>query len=338
MGKVYPELFTHPCVKKYPKPIMTAADLPYPSNLVFNAGVIKYRGEYVMVFRNDYGTSKEAFENEHKDFTATSIGIARSKNGVDTWRFDPLPILDSGVPYPDPEVKRFYDPRIIELEGKLYLCLAMATRHGLCGAIAELSDDLKTCRLISHTVPDNRNLVLFPEKINGEYLRLERPMPVYSRGRDRFDLWISRSPDLIYWGKNALVLGLEQVPWANNKIGPTAAPVKTEKGWLTLFHAVDLEEDRGKNGWEKQWKKRYTAGVMLLDLNDPSIVRGLCKSPLIAPDLPFETDEGFRQNVIFPCGMIAEDDGEVKIYYGAADTCVCLATAKMEDLLALCEE
>ena len=338
MGKVYPELFTHPCIKKHPTPIMTASDLPYPCNLVFNAGVIKYRGEYVMVFRNDYGTSKEAFENEHKDFAATSIGVARSKNGIDGWRFDPLPLIDSGVPFSDPEIRRFYDPRIIELEGKLYLCLAMDTRHGLCGAIGEVDDDLKSWRLISHTVPDNRNLVLFPEKIGGLYVRLERPMPVYSRGRDRFDLWLSRSPDLVFWGQNALVLALEQIPWANNKIGPTASPIKTEKGWLTLFHAVDLEDDRGKNGWEKTWKKRYTAGVMLLDLDDPSVVRGIGKTPLIAPELPFETDEGFRQNVIFPCGMIAEDDGEVKIYYGAADTCVCLATAKMDDLLALCEE
>ena len=131
------------------------------------------------------------------------------------------------------------------------------------------------------------------------------------------------------------VLGTERVPWVNDKIGPTASPIKTKDGWLTLFHAVDRDDARGKNGWEATWKKRYTAGLMLLDLQDPSKVLALYDKPLLAPDLPVETDEGFRQNVIFPCAMLLEDDGEVKIYYGASDTCVCLATAKLDDLLEL---
>ncbi|MCR5783349.1 MAG: glycoside hydrolase family 130 protein, partial [Clostridia bacterium] len=245
------------------------------------------------------------------------------------------PLVDSNDPDKDPEMKRLYDPRIIRIEDRLLLCLAMDTRHGIRGAIAELSDDLKSYRIISASVPENRNMVLFPERIGGEYVRLERPMPVYSRGRDRFDIWLSRSPDLEYWGRSELVLGVEDVPWANDKIGPTASPIRTDEGWLTLFHAVDRDDSRGKNGWENSWKKRYTAGIMLLDLNDPSKVLAVYDKPLIAPDLPIETDEGFRQNVIFPCGMLLEDDGEVKIYYGASDTCVCLATASVDDLLSL---
>ena len=335
MPAVLPTLTTHPCIHKRSQPVVTANHLPYPSSLVFNAGVIPYRGEYVMVFRNDYGADQAAYETRNKRFTGTSIGIARSKNGVDGWRFDPLPLIDSNDPAKDPEIGRFYDPRIIQIEDRLLLCLAMDTRHGIRGAIGELSEDLRSWRLISASVPENRNMVLFPEKIGGEYVRLERPMPVYSRGRDRFDIWLSRSPDLIYWGRSELVLGVEDVPWANDKIGPTASPVKTERGWLTLFHAVDRDESRGKNGWEKQWTKRYTAGLMLLDLQDPAKVISVYQEPLIAPDTPLETDEGFRQNVIFPCGMVAEADGEIKIYYGASDTCVCLATTKTDDLLAL---
>ncbi len=335
MPAVSPALFTHPCIKKRPAPIMTPADLPYPSSLVFNAGVIKYRGEYVMFFRNDYGTDRAAYENENRRFAGTSVGVARSKNGIDGWRFDPVPLMDSNDPGKDPELRRFYDPRVIEIEGRLYLCLAMDTRHGIRGAIAALSEDLRSYKILSASVPENRNMVLFPEKIGGEFVRLERPMPVYSRGRDRFDIWLSRSPDLVYWGRSELVLGVEDVPWANDKIGPTASPVKTERGWLTLFHAVDRDDARGKNGWETKWTKRYTAGLMLLDLNDPAKVLSVYKEPLIAPDLPAETDEGFRQNVIFPCGMLLEESGEVKIYYGASDTCVCLATADVNDLLAL---
>ncbi len=335
MPKVLPELKTHPCIKKLETPVVTAADLPYPCSLVFNAGVIKYRGEYVMVFRDDYGVDRAGYENENKRFTGTAVGVARSKNGVDSWVFDPVPLIDSNDPLKDPETKRFYDPRVIEIDGRLLLCLAMDTRHGIRGAIAELSDDLRSWRLLSASVPENRNMVLFPEKIGGEYVRLERPMPVYSRGRDRFDIWLSRSPDLIYWGRSELVLGVESVPYANDKIGPTASPIKTEKGWLTLIHAVDRDDARGKNGWEKKWPKRYTAGLMLLDLEDPSKVLSVYPEPLIAPDTPLETDEGFRENVIFPCGMVAEESGEVKIYYGASDTCVCLATADVNDLLSL---
>ena len=334
MPEVFPKLTTHPCIRKRTEPVVTAADLPYPCSLVFNAGVIKYRGEYIMIFRNDYGVDQEGYESG-KRFAGTSVGIARSKNGIDGWTFDPEPLVDSNDPDKDPEMKRLYDPRIIQIEDRLLLCLAMDTRHGIRGAIAELSDDLKSYRIISASVPENRNMVLFPEKIGGEYVRLERPMPVYSRGRDRFDIWLSRSPDLEYWGRSELVLGVEDVPWANDKIGPTASPIRTDKGWLTLFHAVDRDETRGKNGWENTWKKRYTAGIMLLDLNDPSSVLAVYDKPLIAPDLPIETDEGFRQNVIFPCGMLLEDDGEVKIYYGASDTCVCLATARLDDLLEL---
>ena len=334
MPAVFPSFTSHPCIRKRPQPIMRAADLPYPSSLVFNAGVIRHRGEYVMVFRNDYGPDQAGYEAGER-FAGTSVGVARSKNGIDGWTFDPVPLMDSGDPGKDPELKRFYDPRLIQIEDRLYLCLAMDTRHGIRGAIAALSDDLKSWELISASVPENRNMVLFPEKIGGEFVRLERPMPVYSRGRDRFDIWLSRSPDLVYWGRSALVLGVEDVPFANDKIGPTASPIKTERGWLTLIHAVDRDETRGKNGWENKWTKRYTAGLMLLDLNDPSKVLSVYEKPLIAPDLPVETDEGFRQNVIFPCGMLLEDDGEVKIYYGASDTCVCLATARLDDLLGL---
>ena len=336
MPAIKPILPSHPCIKKLDRPIIEASDLPYPCSLVFNAGVIRYGGEYIMVFRNDYGTDKEAYEKEGKKFAGTSIGIARSENGVDGWRFDPVPLFDSGDPDKDPELERFYDPRIVEIDGRLLLCLAMDTPHGLRGCIAELSDDLRSFKIISASVPDNRNLVLFPEKINGEFVRLERPMPVYSRRRrDRFDIWLSRSPDLVYWGKSELILGLEDVPWANDKIGPTSSPIKTERGWLTFFHAVDIEAGRGKNGWENEWNKRYTAGIMLLDLNDPSKVLSVFSEPLITPDIPPETDNGFRENVVFPCGTILEETGEVKIYYGAADTRVCLATAQLDDLLSL---
>ena len=330
-----PELYSAPCIKKLEKPVLTKDDIPYDASLVFNAGVAKYNGQYVMVFRNDYGPSEETYPDVR---FRTSVGFATSEDGIH-WNVREKTIFDSANVLPDEELIRLYDPRITVIEGKPYLCMAMDTKHGVRGCIVEVDDNFENIRIISASAPDNRNMVLFPEKIGGKYVRLERPFPVYSRGgKDRFDLWLSTSPDLVYWGETELVLAVEDVPFANDKIGPAAPPVKTEKGWLTTFHAVDRDETRGKNGWEKTWKKRYCAGIMLLDLEDPTKVVGMSKLPLIAPENIYETEVGFRQQVIFPGGMILEPDGEVKIYYGASDTVECLATAQLDDLIALCTE
>ena len=352
MAQWKPEIKGASCIRKLDKPILTKDNVPYEAQFVFNAGVAKIKGKYVMIFRNDYGFDASQYPKSWGGNRAISVGIAVSDNGVDNWQVHERPLVDmhwelgdnkSGVDrfgkaFPEyPDIQRLYDPRIIPMEDAIYLCLAMDTVHGLRGCIAKLNDTLDGFEIISASVPDNRNMVLFPEKIGGYYVRLERPFPVYSRGRDRFDIWLSKSPDLKFWGESKLVLGVEDVPFANDKIGPAAPPVKTKYGWLTLFHAVDKEtEGRGQTEWDLYWNKRYTAGVMLLDLDDPSKVIGMSKEPLIVPDMPYESDYGFRQNVIFPGGMIVEDDGSVKIYYGAADSVECIAFSTVEELVALC--
>ena len=112
--------------------------------------------------------------------------------------------------------------------------------------------------------------------------------------------------------------------------------MKTDRGWLAFFHSVDKDDSRTGWGWREDWTKRYTAGLMLLDLENPAKLIGLSKGPVLTPEIELET-KGYRDQVIFPGGMILEDDGEVKIYYGAADTVECLATAKVDDLLDLCQ-
>jgi beta-1,4-mannooligosaccharide/beta-1,4-mannosyl-N-acetylglucosamine phosphorylase len=309
-------------------PILTPADVPYGPAMVFNAGVTKFQGKYVMVFRNDYGD--EAKELVYPADT-TNLGLAFSDDGV-KWEVRPRPVFH----LKDDEIIRGYDPRLTVIDGRCYMCFAVDTKHGIRGGIA-VTEDFENFEVLSLSTPDLRNMVLFPEKIGGEYVRLERPFTVYSRGGiDRFDTWISFSKDLVYWGRSELLQAVEHVPFANDKVGPAAPPVKTSKGWLTSFHAVDIDHSRGKNGWESSWKKRYTAGIMLLDLEDPRKIIGTYKEPLLAPEAPYETDGGFRNHVIFPGGMILEDNGEVKIYYGAADTVECLATAHVDDLVALC--
>ena len=188
------------------------------------------------------------------------------------------------------------------------------------------------------SAPDNRNMVIFPERIDGKIARLERPFPIYGRGApEAFDTWYADSPDGRYWGNQQLVLGSESVPFANNKIGPGAPPVRTERGWLTVIHAVYKDDNRDLGGWgANPWTKRYVAGLVLLDLDEPWRVIGMCEEPILEPEEVYTYEvEGYRGSVIFPGGLVAEDDGTVKIYYGAADTVECLATAHIDDLLAL---
>ena len=207
-----PKLFTHPCIHRYEgNPVMTCKDVPYPSTLVFNAGVIRYQGRYAMTFRNDYEHISQA------KFAGTNIGLAFSDDGIH-WKVEPQPVFA----LQDKEIVRAYDPRLTDVEGQIYMTFAVDTRHGVCGGIAK-TDDLHHYEMVSLSVPDNRNMVLFPERVNGMYMRLERPMPVYSRGRDQFDIWISESPDLVHWGNPHLLLAVEDFPFANDKIGPGAA-------------------------------------------------------------------------------------------------------------------
>lgn len=308
-------------------PVLTADHVPYPATLVFNAGVARFQGRYVMVFRNDYGDA------DAKRLDGTNLGLAFSDDGV-RWEVADKPCFDLKTD----EIRRAYDPRLTVIEGRCYMCFAVDTPHGIRGGVA-VTDDFEHFDVLSLSAPDNRNMVLFPEKKDGMFMRLERPFPIYGRGApEAFDIWFSRSPDCRYWGDTELVLGSEQVPFCNSKIGPAAPPVRSDRGWLTVFHAVDKDESRELPSWHGGWIKLYMAGVMLLDLEDPARVVGLCREPLMVPDPRYDYEmNGFRGGVIFPCGLIVDDDREAKIYYGAADTVVALATARVEDLIELCE-
>lgn len=322
-------LTSSPVIKRFPgNPILKASDVPYKSDLVSNAGFTKYQGKYVMVFRNDERVDEYTVDE------GLYLGLAYSDDGI-KWDVMPKPCFNMK----NEEFLNTYDPRLMVIDGKCYMTFAMETRHGVRGGIA-VTEDFEKFEVISISAPDNRNFVLFTDKYNGNYIRLERPFPIYGRPGypERFDIWISESPDLVYWGKSDLLLGVEHVPFANLKIGPGAPPIKTSRGWLTIFHASDYDPSRQRNGYERTWKKRYCAGVMLLDLQDPRKIVGMSKKPLLSPEAEYEISGGYRNHVIFVTGNILEDSDEVKIYYGAADTTICLATAHIDDLIALCTE
>ena len=159
-------------------------------------------------------------------------------------------------------------------------------------------------------------------------------MPVYSRKaqfKESFDIWSSISPDLKFWGGSEMVLAAENMPCCNCKIGPGAPPVKTKYGYLALTHFVNKVTEE-LPAWHANWHKIYYGGVMLLALENPNKIIGIGKTPLLVPETEYECN-GYRGHVIFPGGMILEDSGEVKIYYGAAEQVECLSTCHVDDLL-----
>ncbi|MBN1670872.1 MAG: glycosidase [Kiritimatiellae bacterium] len=317
---------TDPAITRHPdNPLLTAEDVPYHATLVFNAGVCKYEGRYVMVFRNDYGDA------DAKRLDGVNQGLAFSEDGV-KWDVAPKPLFHD---QPDHFMYRLRDARLTVLEGKVYMT-GWFNRRGVVAATA-VTDDFERWEILNVGVPSNRNHVIFPERVGGKLIRLERP---FVGRHDRFDTYISASPDGRYWGDHELLLPNDEafLPWVNNKMGPAAPPVKTEKGWLAVIHGVDIDPARKGWGWSGDWPKRYSAGLMLLDRENPYKLIGLCRKPVLVPEPEYEYEaKGYRDYVIFPGASILEDSGEVKIYYGAADTVECLATAHVDDLLALCE-
>ncbi len=290
-----------------------------------------------MLFRTDTG-AKEA-----PDARLTKVGLATSVDGIN-WQVDPEPVFDQtkmrewlGSVYRErfgpEELFRIYDPRLTIIDDEIYLCFALDTIHGVRGGIAK-STDFRNWNLLHITLPDNRNMVLFPERVNGNLVRLERPFPIVTHHKDSFDIWISESPDGVHWGNHQLLLAAHEIPFGNTKCGPGAPPIKTEKGWLTTFHSVYIHEDKQLYSWDRgAWHKEYMAGLLLLDLNEPWKIIGMSQEPLLRASEPYEL-EGFRGSVIFPGGFLLEED-KVKMFYGAADTTVALAEGKLEDLLAM---
>jgi predicted GH43/DUF377 family glycosyl hydrolase len=302
-------------------PILAPKDMPVPCCAVYNSGVVKTKaGEYIMASR---------FEDLRKK---QCVWVSRSRDGV---RFtpDPEPVrftcakaereeYDRTVHIDGPLIGSWYDPHINPVGDEFYITYCVGGDYG-CRIALGKTEDFKTIGHVSFPLHIlNRNAVLFPEKLGGEYWMLHRPQNTMSSSNG--DIWIASSPDLKYWG-NCKVVAKPQNYWENKKIGPAAPPIKTAAGWLTVYHGV-FPHSNGVN---------YGAGVMLLDLEQPWKVVGRCPDCILFVEEQYEM-VGQVPNVVFPGAVIPESDGTVKIYYGAADYVQCLATARIDDLIAAC--
>jgi len=291
-------------------PILTPKDVPFPVATVHNAGVVKYKGKYIMIFR------------AHKHNGRSLLGKAESDDGYH-FSVDPKPFMEPAKEgrFQAYEAFGIEDPRIVEIDGEYLITYSAYSENGVRIGLAK-TKDFKTIERISLiTEADYRNLVIFPEKFNGLYARLDRPHSEIAP----WSVWISFSPDLKYWGESQLIMKPCPYHWDEMKIGPGAPPIKTKQGWLNIYHGVFPTMDGSV----------YRLGLALHRLDKPEEIIAVADDWILQPEETYER-VGYVHNVVFCCGAVPEDDGSLKIYWGAADNVMCVGTARIDQLVNHC--
>ena len=186
-----------------------------------------------------------------------------------------------------------------------------------------ITQDFKTYKRlgrITDTRDDDRDVYIFPEKVNGKFVRISRPMFACGEGYENENpaIWISHSDDLMEWRDRKLFMK-GKYWWESKKIGGSCPPIKTDKGWFMIVHGVSKEDDT------------YRVGAILMDLNNPENIIARTKVPILVPEFDFET-KGLYNGCVFPTGNVVKDD-VLYVYYGAADKFVCVATCKFSELI-----
>ena len=324
------ELHSSPAIRRYENnPILTAEDVPYAADYVFNAGVAFYKNEYIIAPRID--CHNKNYVPGAPRMSNICTGFGKSRDGMHFKIADePLRVHYKGELLP-----WVCDARLTVLEDELYLSFCFENQHSERPGIARYRGCGTDFDTVFLGVPQQRNMILCPFKKDGLYMRLERPS---NQWQEPFHIWYSLSPDLRYWGDSELLLGCEDVPFANKKIGGGAPMLETEHGYLLIFHSVDEDDSHTAifpDG--RKWKKRYTAGAALFDRNDPTRLVAVTKKPLLVAETPYETGDVSRlwvEFTVFPCGaLLINNNKTLRIYYGAGDYSTNIADIDMADLL-----
>lgn len=333
-------------------PIVTPKDVTpsrdgYEVVGVFNAGVTRYGDEVVLLLRvaerpaNQDGsvalspiydastgtivTKSFARDDRANDFSdprlivrghetyLTSIShlrVARSQDGVH-FRVEDTAALEPENAY---ETFGIEDPRIACIEGTYYVHYVGVSPLGVTTSLASTTDFRAFTRhgVIFH--PENKDVAVFPARVDGRYCALHRP---HSSLFQSNDMWMAESPDLICWGRHRHLMGLREGMWDETRLGAGAVPFRIEEGWLEIYHGADR-------------KNRYCLGAVLLDASAPYKIVARSEAPLVEPQTEYEC-AGFFGNVIFTCGLLYEEQ-RLRIYYGAADTTVCYAEVALDDV------
>ncbi|WP_057915542.1 glycoside hydrolase family 130 protein [Peribacillus muralis] len=318
----------------------------------FNAGVVKYKDEIIMLLRvaerpigedqkivkapiyNSQTKELEIFELQLNDpaFDFSDPRVIREKGDKQGFKYltsfsylriarstdgHQFTIDDNPFVYPSNELETFgiEDPRITQIEDNYYIYFSAVSPVGVGESMVSTKDFVTTVHHGMIFAPENKDVLIFPEKINGKYYALHRPVP---KSVGEPEIWIAESTNVLHWGNHKHLLGLRKGMWDSARIGGGAVPIKTERGWLELYHGATTDH-------------RYCMGAVLLDLENPTKVIARSEKPILEPEEDYEV-EGFFGNVVFSCGAVIEGD-IVKMFYGVADTSMACAELSLQEIL-----
>ena len=272
----------------------------WEARTVFNCGVAQVDGAVVLIYRAQGVASN-----------VSRLGLAVSTDGFSFGRLD-RPVFE---PADETETWGVEDPRLTRIGDEFRMLYTAWSPHGIQVAMASTRSFFGWRR---HGIvlpgPDNKDAALFPERIGGRYVLFHRIPP---------SIWLAYSDDLIHWGDYRKILDPRPGHWDGIKLGAGGPPLKTERGWLVIYHGVDQD-------------KVYRLGVVLLDLEDPTRVINWPAAPILEPEEPWEL-AGDVPNVVFTCGT-AEIDDRYFVYYGGADKVIAVATASKPELVRFAAE
>jgi predicted GH43/DUF377 family glycosyl hydrolase len=300
-----------PLLTRHPRnPILSRKDWPYPINSVFNAAAVKLAdGDTLLLCRVEDRRG------------LSHLCAARSTSGIDGWRIDAEPtLMASPRDFPE-EIWGIEDPRITYVpELQQYAVAYTSFARGGPGVSLALTRDFKNYERYGVIMPpEDKDAALLPRKIGGRWALIHRPVTTLGA-----HMWISYSPDLRHWGSHKVMLEARRGGWWDaNKIGLCSPPIETEKGWLVLYHGVRHTASGSI----------YRLGLALFDLEQPDVCLQRGDSWIFGPEAPYERG-GDVSDVVFPCGQTIGTDGDtIFLYYGAADSCMALATGSIRALL-----
>ncbi len=301
-----PEGHLNPVWRYSGNPVIPRDAIP-SSNSIFNSAVVPFEGKFAGVFRCDNRARRMQM---HAGF---------SDDGIN-WDINPERIHFKAD---DPEIGEFiygYDPRVCWIEDRYYVTWCNGYKGRPTIGMGYTYDFKEFFQMENAFLPYNRNGVMFPRKIGDNYAMLSRPS---DNGHTPFgDMYYSESPDLTYWGKHRFVMGTKG-GWQSTKVGAGSVPIETTEGWLVTYHGVLTS----CNGFVYSW------GAVLLDIDEPWKVLYRTRPYLLSPWKDYEC-VGDVPNVTFPCAALADDEtGRLAIYYGGADTVVCVAFCQVDELI-----
>ncbi|WP_245589945.1 glycoside hydrolase family 130 protein [Caldanaerobius polysaccharolyticus] len=288
-------------------PILTRQKWPYPVNAVFNPGAVEINGETLLMVRVEDMRG-------YSHFT-----LARSRDGKTDWRIDEKPTLEANY-QSNEEHYGVEDPRIVWLEnlGVYAITYVSFSKTGPLVSLATTRDFITFKRYGALLPPEDKDASLFPKLIKGRFALIHRPIV-----RGEAHIWISFSPDLKYWGEHQMIIPSRTGSWDSTRVGLGPPPIETPEGWLIIYHGV--RNTAAGN--------LYRVGLALLDLEDPRRVIRRSEEWVFGPRTSYEYI-GDVPGVVFPTGAIVDKNtGEMRIYYGAADSVVALATANIKEVL-----